>query len=152
MNNRSKVQSVISFVAALVWLAGSLYFLTSALTYNRQQSFTPSALTYDLVEKQYLGINLKMPFITLFTVLFGLGWWCRNYSESLLLRNDRRKAIFVSLIPGILLLLFFVSATQFPHGFLESALNACGFIVVSSYYLRQSIVSPEAFVKSSERN
>jgi hypothetical protein len=151
-NNRSKVLATMHFVVALVWLAVSLDFLLTALTYNRQQSFASPALTFDVENDESLATNLKTPFIISFTILFGLGWVCEGLSETLLLKNNRKNAVAVFYIPVAVLLLSFIGMTQVPHGFLEFGLNACGFVIVSGFYLRYSLISPEAATRLAGRN
>ncbi len=151
MNNRAKVLSVTHFVLALVWLVGSLHFLTSAVSYDRH-GFTSPALIYDLEQDQYIAINLKTPLIILYTVIFALGWLCEGFAEKLLLQNNQKIAIAIFAVPTLLAVLFIVGMTRFPFGFLSSALSACGFGVVSGFYLRYSIIAPEALEKFYGRN
>ena len=152
MKNRSKVLSTTHLILALLLLFTSLHFLTSAITYDRQQSFAPPTLRYDAESNKYLVMNMKTPLLILFTVLFGLGWWCVSLSESFLLRNSQKMAYTVFFIPSVIIILSFIGMTQFPLGFVNSALTACGYIVISGFYLRYSMISPEALVKSSKRN
>jgi hypothetical protein len=147
MSNRSKILSISHFILALTLLCGSLHFLSSALTYDRRQSFAPPTLVYDAEMNQQLAMNMETPLLILFTVLFGLGWWCESFSENLFLRNNQKMALAIFYIPILIQVIFFVGMTQLPIGFVNSALVACGFIVLSGFYLRYSAISPETFAK-----
>ncbi len=152
MNNRSKILSVTHFILALTLLFTSLSSLSSALTYDRRQSFAPPTLIYDTEKNQQITMNMETPLLVLFTVLFGLGWWCEGLSETLFLKNNRKTAIAIFYIPVTVLLLSFIGMTQVPHGFIEYALKACGSVTLSGFYLRYSQISPEAAAKLAGRN
>lgn len=149
LNNRSKILSITHFIFALSLLFFSLYSLSNALTYDRRQSFAPPTLKWDAPQNQYLVMNMKTPLLLLFTFLFGLGWWCESFSESLLLKNNRNSAFVVFYIPVTIQIIFFIAMTQYPIGFINSALVALGWIVISGFYLRYTMISPKALEKLS---
>jgi len=149
INSRSKVLSAAHFVLALSLLFVSLYCFASALTYDRRQSFAPPTLEYDAIENQYLVMNMKIPLLLSFTAIFGLGWWCEGLSEGLFLKNNRKMAFAIFFTPIMIQFVFFVGMTLLPMGFINRVLAAYGFIILSGFYMRYSMISSETRAKFS---
>ena len=147
MNKRSKLLSATHFIFALTLLFSSLHFLSSALTYERRQSFASPAISYDSEKNQFLATNLKTQFFVTFTVVFAIGWLCEGITEYFFLRGGRKIGIAIFYIPVVIQVIFFIGMTQIAPGFLGNALLACGFAIMSSFYFRYSMIGAEAFTK-----
>ncbi len=140
MKNQIKFTSTAQFIGALC------FFFSGLLSFS-------SALRYSGLENDFMADNWGTPLVFLLTLLFGLGWWLENFSESLALNTDRKMAllafcgtIFVYALIGL------VSFRFVSSDFLRYAFLASGNIFLSGFLFRFSVIRPEVLVKLQERN
>ena len=135
MKNQSNIVAAAQFVVAMSFLFnGLLHF--------------KSALSFDGLENNFLADNWGTPLIVFLTIIFGLGWWFEGVNENLVLSKGRKIAILAFLV---ILLVFvslgFGSLILTPRGFLQSALNANGYILMSGFFFRFSVIRSEVITK-----
>lgn len=140
MKNQSRFVSAIQVFVALVFLAQAFLHFQSALQYGG-------------LENNFLADNWGTFLSFLLTTIFGLGWWVGSFIGNLALSEGWKTTVPAFL--GILLLfvsLEFGSLAIFPLGFTRYALMASGHSLISGFFLRFSMISPEIMVKKQNRN
>jgi len=137
MRNQAKFQSSVQFLVASCIFFMALLSLAMALSYRGR-------------ENNFLADNWEVPLVICFILAFVFGWWAESFLEQILMNRGRQIALFVFvillLVFGLIELASFLSA-----GFVRHALGACGYILVSGFFYRFSVMRPEVIVKFKNR-
>jgi len=130
-----------NFVAAAQFV-GALSFLFSGLLNFK------SALSFDGLENNFLADNWGTPLIVFLTIIFGLGWWFEGVIENLVLSKGRKITLLALLVLfSVFVSLGFGSLILTPRGFLQSAMSASGYILMSGFFFRFSVIRSEVIAK-----
>lgn len=133
MTNQSKFASLVSF------FLGSVGFFNSLLAFT-------NALKYRGLENNFLADNWEVPLIIFLVFIFALGWWCEVFIEYFILKSGR-KMLFSFLIILFLHSSIMLPSFFFPMGFFRLALSACGYVLLSGFFYKLSLLRPEVVAK-----
>jgi hypothetical protein len=135
MINQAKFVAAVQFFVASGFLFGGLLNLKSALS-------------FDGMKNNFLADNWGTPLIFFLAIIFGAGWWFEATFENIVLSKGRKIAIIAFLgIFLIFVLLEFSALTFASRGFLQSAMDASGKILMSGFFFRFSVASNEVITK-----
>ena len=133
MTNQNKFASLVSF------FLGSIGFFNSLLAFM-------SALKYRGLENNFLADNWEVPLTIFLVFVFALGWWSEVFIEHLI-KKSGRKMLFSFLIILFLYSLIMLPSFLFPLGFFRLALSACGYVLLSGFFYKLSLLRPEVVAK-----
>jgi hypothetical protein len=133
MTNQNKFASLVSF------FLGSIGFFNSLLAFM-------SALKYRGLENNFLADNWEVPLTIFLVFVFALGWWSEVFIEYLI-KKSGRKMLFSFLIILFLYSLIMLPSFLFPLGFFRLALSACGYVLLSGFFYKFSLLRPEVVAK-----
>ena len=139
MKNISGLTSAAQFFVAITFLFIGLLNFTSALS-------------YDGLENNFLADNWAIPLAFLLAFIFGLGWLVESLVEQLLLSKGRNIALS-AFFSFFMVFMFLVGVPLFtPFDFSRFAVSVSGYILMSGFYLRFSMMRPEVLAKLRKRN
>ena len=140
MNFQSKFASSVQFFLGSVFLFVGLVGFKSALTYTGR-------------ENNFLADNWGTPLVLLLIIVFSLGWWLESFMEYLALFRGRKLAMLAAF--GFVLVvgsIGFGSLVFIPLGFLQYAMSASVYILMSGFFFRLSVARSEVITKLQAHN
>lgn len=128
------------FIASLFFMG--LLFLSNGLSSLR------SALLFDGLESYVVAVNWGTPLVFFLSIIFGIGWWSEAVFENLVLYKGRKIAIIALLVIYLITAsVAFGSTVIIPLSFLQYAITASWYFLMSGFLIRFSVMSPDVITK-----
>ncbi len=131
------------------FLSSTQFFIASVSLFVALLSFLIAA-GFNGPENNFLADNWGPALVIFLVLTFALGWWTEGLIEHILMNISRGTAVFVVLVFLLVFSSVGLSSILFS-GFTSHALRACGFILVSGFFYRFSIMRPELAGKLRSR-